>query len=112
MTAETLAGLAGTVAALAFAYIPGLRVRFAALSAEAKSGIMAMLLIVISGLIIASSCLNLWVAFACDKASILGFLQVVATALVLNQSVYSILPEAKDVRAAKAARKSLTSTTA
>lgn len=104
-TAEGLSALAGTLAALGFAYIPGLRTKFAGLSAEAKSGIMAIVLLVIGGLVVASSCTNLWIYVSCTKRGILEFVQVVAYALVLNQSTYTLLPETKDVKAIKAARK-------
>lgn len=104
MTVEVLAGIVGTIASLAFAFIPGLRVAFAKLSSEAKSGIMALVLLIVSGVIVGMGCAGIWVVVACDKVAILEFVKVVGLALIANQSVYSILPEMNDVKLAKAQR--------
>ena len=101
ITAEALAAFTGALISAGFAYIPGLRIKFAALSSEAKSGIMALVLIAVSALITISSCINLWLFIECTKPGIMGFLQILAYALILNQTTYIILPKMADVKRAK-----------
>ena len=99
-----IAAGAGVLLSLALNYIPKLNTKFAALSSAAKSGIVALLLVLVSALIAASSCLNLWIWLACDKGGFMELGQCLFFALVANQGVYKLSPQTEAVREVKAER--------
>lgn len=104
ITADVVAGMAGIVLALVLNYIPGLNAKFAAQSSQYKSGIVALCLLGITGLVVASSCANLWVYLTCDKPGFMKAAEIFMSALVTSQGAYKLLPETKGVQEAKAAR--------
>jgi len=104
LSVDVLAGLAGSLLSLAFNYIPGLREKYAVLPELKKSWIMALSLLVAVGLIIGSSCLNLWVLTSCTRVGILDVVKLFGIALVTNQSTYKLSPQVATVKALKAVR--------
>ena len=56
MSPETLTLISGAALSLFFSYVPGLNVKFAALSSDVKRLIMAGVLLVVSGAIFGISC--------------------------------------------------------
>lgn len=108
MTAESLVLIAGAVLSLAFSYIPGLNVKFAALSSTTKRLIMLALLAVVAGASYGLSCLGWGLAWGitlvCDQAGFQALLTQFVLALVASQGMYGLSPEQKAVTEAKAAR--------
>jgi hypothetical protein len=104
MSADMLSGFGGLLLSLCFNYIPGLRTKYAGLTSEQKSGVMALALILVVGLLAASSCAKLWVMVSCDKVGFMQLASMLGTALVVNQASYKLTPQPDDVKAAKAAR--------
>lgn len=104
LSADLISAGAGALLSLALNYIPGLNAKFAALSSEAKSGIVALSLIVLSALIAGSSCLGWWVWLPCDKNGLLKLAECLFFALAANQGVYKLSPQTELVREIKATR--------
>jgi hypothetical protein len=104
LTVDVLAGLAGTLLSLAFNYIPGLREKYAVLPEIKKSWIMALSLLVATGLVIGASCLDFWVLTPCTKIGIFDVIKLFGIALVTNQSIYKLSPQVASVKALKAVR--------
>ena len=108
MTAEVLSLIAGTALSLAFSYIPGLNVKFAALDSTTKRLVLLALLAVSAGVVYGLSCLGwgtAWgIALVCDQAGLQSLLENLLLAVIASQGVYSISPEVRSVAAAKAAR--------
>jgi len=101
-TAELIALIAGAVISLIFSYFPVLRVKFAALTQEAKSGIMIGLNVAV---VVAICLLDFFEAFdfglTFDKSGIVQITMVFFAALIANQSTYMISPQPGDVKSAK-----------
>lgn len=96
--AELIALIAGTVISLLFSYFPVLRVKFAGMTQEAKSGIMLglnVLVVVALCLLDAFDVLELGLSF--DKAGIVKIFMVFFSALIANQSTYMVSPQVGDV---------------
>jgi uncharacterized membrane protein len=95
MTAETLALIVGAILSLAFAYIPGLRTKYEALSSEMKAAIMAGIMLIVTITIYAMACasvLNLFgVEVACTKEGAAELLKILISALMANQASYLLL---------------------
>ena len=108
MTAELLAGTAGVVLALLFAYVPGLNEKYAGLTKEAKSLIMLGLLFLVAAASVGIACAgwagDLGIAVTCDKSGFIAVGKALLAAIVANQSVYMIAPQTARVQAAKAGR--------
>lgn len=96
-----ISGAAGMVLSLFFKYVPGLNAWYASLSTTFKSLGMLIMLLVVSGFIALSSCLDWWVFITCDKNGILVLFETFVLALVANQSLYVITPDPKAVVVAK-----------
>jgi hypothetical protein len=102
----------GTVALIAFlfalgaAYIPWVRVKFAGLSSEAKSAIMAVLLIISTVVIVSLHCSHVIQVggITCTETGFTNIGLQILWALSVNQGTYKIFPETQDVKDAKAAR--------
>jgi len=96
MSAEYLAGVAGVVLSLIFSYVPGLNAKYAALDGTIKRLIMLGLLVVVAGGAFGLACagwgVDLKVAVSCDRAGLVGLLQVLSLAVIANQSAYAISP--------------------
>ena len=93
LTPEVISGLAGALISLACSYIPGLSDWFGALTAKQKSGIMAIVLIVVAGAAFGLSCANVIQSIPCTQDGLVRLAQTVFAALVANQAVYSISPQ-------------------
>lgn len=101
-TPELIAAIVGAALSWLFGWFPGLRTWYAALKTEIKSAIMLALLAVTSvsiyllvfyGILQTSEPLTWW-----------RLLSVFFAASVVNQTIYSITPEASDVKYKKELR--------
>jgi len=95
MDNSTLAGFAGIVLSLAFSYVPGLKEKYAALSAEYKALVMLSALLVACLFIMAASCLEFMKYVACDVTGIKALVGLFVSAIVANQATYLLTPPAK-----------------
>ena len=105
MSPELFVSLTAGVIALVFGYFPALRVMFAALSSEAKSGIMIGLMVLVGFAAWGAGCIG-WIAtdLACTQDSIPTLIKLILIAIVSNQATNRIAPELEDVKGAKLAR--------
>ena len=107
MTVEGLSVGAAVILSLAFSYVPGLNVKFAALRAEYKQLIMLGLLAAFSGCALGLACLDpegakvLGLTVICVKSDIYKFVSVLVQAIIANQGVFMISPQTASVKAAK-----------
>ena len=87
---ENLAYLAGVVMSLVFSYVPGLKVKFEALSGDYKRLVLLLTLFVAaSGLYLYQSGL-VW-----DQAYALETLKAFVQAAIASQAAYVLTPETK-----------------
>lgn len=101
LTPAILAAITGAVLSLAFSYIPGLNVHFAALTAEVKRLVMAALLLVISAAIYALGCAGIVQAgITCDEQGIVQLAWIFISAVMANQSTYNLTPRTEAVKQA------------
>ena len=105
LSAEFIAAVTGVLTSVLFSYFPGLRTKFAALSTEAKSGIMLGLM----ALVTASLTVLDWfdvvdAGLAFDKAGIVHIVWTFLLAVIANQATHRISPAKIDVIEAKADR--------
>jgi hypothetical protein len=102
LSPELLASVAGILLSLAFSYIPGLRVKWAAVEPDKQRLIMLGLVVLVAGAIFGLGCAN-WVVvnLACDQSGIQKLVGIIILALIANQSVYAISPLPADVKDAK-----------
>lgn len=105
MSSELIVTIAGAFVALLFGYFPVLRERFAALTSEAKSGIMIGLMVLTGFAVWGAGCIG-WLdtGIACTTASIPELVKLIIMAVIANQATNRIAPELKDVKDAKAQR--------
>lgn len=109
MTAEIISAGAAILLALAFAYIPGLNVWYAALDDAKKRLLMLAMLVLVAAGSMGLACAGLlWDLFgidlSCDKPGALILVRALLVAIWSNQSTYLLAPPAKAVREAKAKR--------
>jgi len=104
LSPELLATIAGTALSLALSYIPGLNVGYAGLNREQKQLIMLGLLVLASVGILGLACTPVLglVIVECSATGAVRVVTVLIAALIANQGVHSITPEASAVRKAKA----------
>jgi hypothetical protein len=101
MTPELLVSIAAIILSLAFSYIPGLDVKFAALEGVHKRLVMLGLILATAAGTYGLSCAG-WVdATTCDQEGIRGLVQLFIYAAVANQSAYMLSPETERVFRAK-----------
>jgi hypothetical protein len=107
---EVLAALYATLLSAALVYIPGLRVKWAALDEDRKKFIMLIGLFVISVGVLAASCFSVLglVIVECSQAGALKVITVFVAVITASQSTHRILPEPADVKAVKATKTSQT----
>ncbi len=101
-TPELIAGIVGAAISWVFAWFPGLRTWYAALKPEVKSGIML-------GMLLAASVAVYLLAYygvieVSEPIAWFKLLSVFFAASMMNQTTYSLTPQAKDVKAAKELR--------
>lgn len=111
-TILTVAGVTAilvTVLTLLFQYLPGLRVKWAALSTEIKKVIVLVLYLLVGAFIAFGGCWSVIAALLpqllCSTA--LGFGQYAIAVLIAvgaGQGIFDLLPELKEVSAIKAER--------
>lgn len=104
LTPEQLAGFAGVMLSLLFTYVPGLRVKFASFSTEAKSLTMLVLIVVVAVAALGLSCGNILTMFACTQQGAWGVAVMIFWAAVGNQTTYKLMPQPQDVQSAVAVR--------
>lgn len=89
MTAEQIAAIAGAILSLAFSYIPGIRQKYEAPSAEVKRLVMLGLLVLAVAGIFALACsrfgANLRVSVSCDEPGMIGLFWSLVLAVMANQ---------------------------
>lgn len=89
MSGDVLAGAAGMLLSLAFAYLPGLRSKYDAQTPEVKAAVMAVALIVVALVVFGLACANWFdLGVSCDQPGAEGLLSALLFALVANQSTY------------------------
>jgi hypothetical protein len=108
MSADSLSIAAGVLLSLVFSYIPGLNGKFAELSKEYKQLIMLAVLVIISCAVYGLSCAG-WgeswgISVSCDQAGLQALIRSFILAMIGNQSMYTLTPEARAVTQAKASR--------
>jgi hypothetical protein len=101
-TPEVIAGFAALLLTLVFAYFPVLRVKFASLTSEVKSGIML-------GVFALVSVVTFLLAFygvipSSQPLTWFDLVKVFVTTIIISQPAYTILPKAYDVKATKLIR--------
>lgn len=113
ISASAITAVAGTVLSVGFLYIPGFREWYAAKQDTEKRLIMAGLILLVALVVVGLSCSGAWPLVECTEQSGMEIAKAVVEALaagiVLNQSVYSILPRPASVEDVKAARDAATS---
>jgi hypothetical protein len=94
MTPENLTAIAGILLSLVFSYVPGLKDWYAQLTTEIKRVVMLVLLVVVTGGVLAIACAgyapDLSIAVACDRAGIVLLIKAFVAALIANQAAYLI----------------------
>mgnify|MGYP001218948865 FL=1 len=101
-TPELIAGLVGAALSWIFGWFPGLRTWFAALKSEIKSAIMLGLLAIAS--VVVYLLVYYGVLQAGEPITIWRLLSVFFFASTINQTMYSLTPQAKDVIEIKEAK--------
>lgn len=108
MDANFLSATAAVLISLLFSYVPKLNTWFASLQTEYKRLIMAGALLLVAGVSVWLACAGLAADFGlsvtCDKPGIIGVVQAFILALAANQATYTLSPDTKSVRLAKATR--------
>ena len=103
VTAEFVAGIAGTILSLLFSYFPVLNTWFAAKSPVFKSLSMLGLVTLTAGGIFGLGCAGILTTnLVCTQQGAIEFLKVLGAALIANQSIFMIFPATSAVKAAKA----------
>jgi hypothetical protein len=102
LSPELLASVAGILLSLAFSYIPGLRVKWAAVEPDKQRLIMLGLIALTAGAIFGLGCAGwLNINLSCDQAGVQKLISMLILAMIANQSVYQISPQPGDVKEAK-----------
>jgi hypothetical protein len=109
MTADILAGGAGVILMLLFAYVPKLNTWYAGKEETYKKLFMLALLVVVAGSAFGLACAGVLsdlfgLALTCDKPGALGVIRALIVAIIANQGTFLIAPTAKAVKDAKTAR--------
>jgi hypothetical protein len=90
LTADYLIVLAGIFQSLIFEYVPGVAPWYAGKTDVQKRGIQALLLLAIAVAIGIGGCLELYSSVACNDNGFAALFGLWFTALVANQTTYSI----------------------
>ena len=102
LSPENIIAITSALIAVIFARFPILRTKFAAISTEAKSGIMLGLMAIVVLGVYLLQCYG-WIdaGITCDKIGLQQIVTWYVLAVISNQATYMITPQAKDVKAAK-----------
>ena len=92
MTSSELALYAGAVLSLFFSYVPGVSDWYGNRSSVQKSGVMALLLLVVAASIFGLSCAKVLPTIACDREGAIGLVKVFIFALIANQATFLASP--------------------
>lgn len=105
-TPDATVALLAFIVSLFFKYIPWMRTKFAALTSEAKSAIMAVLLIISTVVVVSLHCTQVIQVggVTCTQTGLVNIGMQILWALSVNQGTYNIFPDTQDVKDAKAAR--------
>jgi hypothetical protein len=95
MTETTLASIAGVIISLAFSYIPGLKDKYALLTADYKRLVMLGALLIVALGIFGASCAGLSAQVTCDVAGAQALVSMFISAAIANQAAYLLTPSAK-----------------
>lgn len=98
MSAAELSSIAGVILSLAMSYIPGLSDWYNKFDSTKKSGIMAVLLLVVTLSVFGLACGKVLasVAITCDKAGALSLIQAYIAALIASQATFVLSPRKSD----------------
>lgn len=90
VTPEFLSAVVAVLASLFFAYVPGIKQKYATLADEWKAAVMAILLFVIAGATFAIGCAQLLpeLQVTCDRGGAVGLIYALVAALTANQATY------------------------
>lgn len=105
MNAQMLTTISGIALSLFFSYVPGLNTKFATLDPIYKRLIMLICLLIVSAASFGLACWPLFAEYVnvtCDVPGFVGLLQSFILAAIANQTAYSLSPQPKVVREAKA----------
>jgi len=106
MDAELVTLIAGVLLSLAFSYIPGLNVKYAALTEEAKKLIMLGMLALVAFGMYGLACTG-WlenltgINLVCDKSGLVTVIQAFVLSAISNQATYKLTLHTKGVKQAK-----------
>lgn len=94
MDAVTLAAIAGTILTLLFSYLPWFTKWYEPLDKVGKQAVMGGFLVLVAAGVFGLTCAGFadqfgW-SLTCDVVGLIGFLKILFTALVANQTVYLI----------------------
>ena len=92
MTEQSIASIAGIIVSLVFSYVPGLKEKYAALSATYKALIMLASLLLACGVLFGASCLGYNDALTCNVAGAKTLLPLFIAAAIANQTTYLLTP--------------------
>ena len=106
MTSETLVIISAAVLSLLFSYIPGLNVKFAEQSEQAKKLIMAGMLLIVTASVIGLACAGVLqdlfgVSISCTRESVITLIRYFIFAIVANQGTYKLSPQVQAVKDVK-----------
>lgn len=101
MTAQGLVAIASVLLSVLFTYVPGMNEWYAGMQKTHKQLLMGGLLVLTTGFIMLSSCMEWWTWVECDKQGVLDMLATLALAIAANQGTHQITPEPQAVRTAK-----------
>jgi hypothetical protein len=102
LTSESIVAIVGIATSLIFNYFPALRVKFAALTTEQRSGIMIGLMILAAFGTWGAGCMG-WLdaGVACSVNALPQLGKLIFLALVANVTTYTVSPQLPDVKDAK-----------
>lgn len=89
ITPEVISSIVGVIVSLLFSYFPWLRTKFAALTQEARSGIMILLMAVVAVATFYLSCNGIITTdIACDQNGVTQLIYIFIITLTANQGTY------------------------
>jgi len=98
VNAAELSSIAGVILSLAMSYIPGLSDWYNRFDSTKKSGIMALLLLIVTLGVFGLACGKVLAGatITCDKAGALSLIEAFIAALIANQATFVLSPRKSD----------------